>query len=325
MVKRVPTTDYRLPTTYIDSVQMQKLYFLRCFPESVLVIAAGEPLDAEGLVEGFFEVFEEVAGGVGGDVEVFQVRVDAKVHGVAAGGADEAGDAVFLAFVEAFGQGEEEGEHADLAHLGGGEDVGLAIGFEVFPGVAVVEGADEGAHDLFAVGPAEDVGVGGHVGAVAGVAVVVDEISYVMEEGSGGEDVSHAVIETMDFLPLVKEGEGHGGDVAGVEGVLHGEGIEVVFDGAKEHVFFAVAVAVVDGVVVVEEESFAKAAAGDGEVGGFGFADDFLDDQGAGDDDVGAFAGEAADFLAFFVGFAGDHADFFEEVFYGEMVVVQFG
>ncbi len=275
-------------------------------------------------MEGFFEVFQKVAGGVGGDVEVFQVGVDAQVHGVGAGGADEAGDGVFLAFVEAFGEGEEEGEHAYLAHLRGGQDVGLAIGFQIFPGVAVVEGADEGAHDLFAVGPAEDVGVGGHVGTVAGVAVVVDQISYVVEEGGGGEDVAHAAVQAMDFLPLVEEGEGHGGDVVGVEGVLHGQGVQVVLDGALEHVFFPVAVVVVEGVVVVEEESFSEAAAGNGEVGGFGFADDFLYHQGAGDDDVSPFTGEAADFLAFFVGFAGDHADFFEKVFHREMVVVKF-
>ena len=93
---------------------------------------AGEPLDAEGEMECLFEVFDKGGCRVSRDIEIFPIRIDAKIHRRFVGGTDDTGDAVLLTFVEAFRHGKEEGEDAYLTHLGRRQDMCLSICLEVF-------------------------------------------------------------------------------------------------------------------------------------------------------------------------------------------------
>ena len=188
----------------------------------------------------------------------------------------------------------------------------------------MVEGADEGAHNLLPVGPAENMGVGGDVGAVPGMAVIVDDGAGVMKEAGGKEEIPHAVIEMMRFLPLVEHGKSHGGDVGGMEIVFQRKGVEVVLHRGNEHVLFPVPFLIVNGVIVVEEEAFPKAAAGDGEVRGTGFPHDFLYHQGTGNDNVRPLFRKSGDFLPFFIGLSADGFHQGKEVFHRKVVVMEF-
>lgn len=131
---------------------------------------------------------------MGRDVEVIPAGVDTKVQGFSGGGADKTGNALLVAFVQTFSQGEKEGHHADFFHLQVREDTDVAVGFQEFAGIAMVEGADKGAHDLLSMGPAENVGVSGDVGTVPGMAVVIDNGAGVMEKAGSIEKVSHAIV-----------------------------------------------------------------------------------------------------------------------------------
>ena len=86
-----------------DMTFITDLDFLRCFYQLVCRAGAGEPLDAQRDVECFFKVFHQWCCGVGRDVEVFSIGIEAKVHGIFHRRTDEAGDAMFVAFIEAFG------------------------------------------------------------------------------------------------------------------------------------------------------------------------------------------------------------------------------
>ena len=83
--------------------------FPRCFDELIPVTASGEPLDAEGKMECFFKVFDQRRCRVSRDIEIFPIRIDAKIHRRFVGGTDDTGDAVLLTFIEAFRHGKEEG------------------------------------------------------------------------------------------------------------------------------------------------------------------------------------------------------------------------
>ena len=124
---------------------------------------------------------------MGRNVEVIPAGVDAKVQGFPGGGADKTGDALLVAFVQTFRQGKEEGHHADFFHLQIRENTDMAVGFQEFAGIAVMEGADKGTHDLLSMGPAENVGVSGDVGTVPGMAVVIDNGAGVMEKAGSIE------------------------------------------------------------------------------------------------------------------------------------------
>lgn len=60
-----------------------------------------------------------------------------------------------------------------------------------------MKGADQGAHKLFPVGPAENVGIGGDVGTVTGMTVVIDDGACVMEKAGGCQYTAHSVVETV--------------------------------------------------------------------------------------------------------------------------------
>ena len=66
--------------------------------------ASGEPLDAEGKMECFFKVFDQRRCRVSRDIEIFPIRIDAKIHCSLVGGTDDTGDAVLLTFIETFRQ-----------------------------------------------------------------------------------------------------------------------------------------------------------------------------------------------------------------------------
>lgn len=226
---------------------------LCCFDELIPVAASREPLDAEGKMECFFKVFDQRRCRVSRDIEIFPIRIDAKIHRSLVGGTDDTGDAVLLTFIEAFRHGKEEGEDADLTHLCSRQDMCLPIRFEVLSGVSMVKSADQSAHHLFAVCPAEDMRIRCHVAAVAGVAVVIDQISYVMQAGCRGENITHARVELVDLLPLIEHGECGRGDILGVEIIGYRKGIEIILHRAAEHVVLLVSVFVIDGIIVVEE------------------------------------------------------------------------
>ena len=187
------------------------------------------------------------------DIEIFPIRIDAKIHRSLVGGTDDTGNAVLLTFIEAFRHGKEEGEDADLTHLCSCQDMCLPIRFEVLSGVSMVKSANQSAHHLFAVCPAEDMRIRCHVAAVAGVAVVIDQISYVMQAGCRGENITHARVELVDLLPLIEHGECGRGDILGVEIIGYWKGIEIILHRAAEHVVLLFSVFVVDGIIVVEE------------------------------------------------------------------------
>lgn len=79
--------------------------------------ASREPLDSEGQLEDFTEFGNQVLHSMGRNVEIFTVCVNPKVHGRFAGSAYNAGNALFMTFVESFCQGQEKRKHTDLLHL----------------------------------------------------------------------------------------------------------------------------------------------------------------------------------------------------------------
>lgn len=117
---------------------------------------------------------------MGRNIKIIPASVDAKIHGLSGRGADEAGNALFMAFIESFGQSQEKGHHTNFLHLQVRKNADMGIGLQEFAGIAMMESADEGAHDLFSVGPAEYVGIGGDVSAMPGMAVVVDDGAGIM-------------------------------------------------------------------------------------------------------------------------------------------------
>ena len=64
---------------------------------------------------------------MGGNIEVVPAGVDAKVHGSTGGSADEAGDTLFVAFIEPLRQGQKEGHHADFLHLEVRQDTDVGV------------------------------------------------------------------------------------------------------------------------------------------------------------------------------------------------------
>ena len=53
-------------------------------------------------MECFFKVFDQRRCRVSRDIEIFPIRIDAKIHRSLVGGTDDTGDAVLLTFIEAF-------------------------------------------------------------------------------------------------------------------------------------------------------------------------------------------------------------------------------
>ena len=174
----------------------------------------------------------------------------------------------------------------------------MSAGFQNFSGIAVVESGYEGAHDLFLVGEAENMGIGDHVGTVPGMAVVVDEAAYIMKKAGGGEERAIPFGQAMEALPVIEEIERHGCDIPGVGGIIKREGFPVILNGGEEHLVLPVLAGSVDGIVVMKEKPFPDAAARDGEALCAGETHQFGHDKGSGNDDVGPLRGKAGDALS---------------------------
>lgn len=199
----------------------------------------------------------------------------------------------------------------------------MKIGFQQLAGVAVMEGRDQRADELFLVGQAEEMGVGDHVGAVAGVAVVVDKAAHVVQETGGNEEEPIPFGEAVEGLPVIKEIDRHGGDVAGMRQVVEGKGLPVIADRSEQHVVLPVFIFSVDRVVVMEKETFPDAAAGNGKVFRLCEAHELCHDERARDDDVCPLGGEAGDAFPFGEVFPADLIDEREKALGGKLVIVQ--
>ena len=78
------------------------------------------------------------------------------------------------------------------------------------------------------------------------------------------------------MLPLIEHGKGKGSDITGMECVLPGNRMEIILDRIDQHMLALIPVLVINRIIVMEEEPFTKAAAGDRKIRRLGFPDDFL-------------------------------------------------
>ena len=188
----------------------------------------------------------------------------------------------------------------------------------------MVESTEERAHDLFLLGPAENVCIGRNVCAVACMVVIVDHGTRIMKEACSHQECTHTGAESVDMLPLIEHGKGKGSDITGMECVLPGNRMEIILDRIDQHMLALIPVLVINRIIVMEEEPFTKAAAGDRKIRRLGFPDDFLNSQGACNDDISALGRKAADALALFEGLGGNILYHFKKIFGRQVVIMQF-
>ena len=231
------------------------------------------------------------------DFASFRIQKDAELGGAGGDVTDETCDALFFRFVQSFGDGKKSGDFFGAKDIVFRHEAEDGVRAEDFARVSAVASGGERADALLAMREAEEMGVHNHVAAVTRVAVVIDEHADVVENAGRQEKLAVARRKTVETAPAVEKGERHRCHIGDVGFVVGRQGVVIIFRGSAEHIF--------DGqravlfLVIIEEKTFANAAAGDGQSLGRGHLRDGGNDERARDDDVRALGREAGDAFSF--------------------------
>lgn len=176
---------------------------------------------------------------------------------------------------------------------------------------------------MFAMRQAEDLSILDHIGAVAGMAVEVDGDTDIVQQGSRLQQLSVIFIQFVQILPGVEHGQRQFGDVFAVGSVRRVKGHDVLsaalqdVRGDQRQIFRLG--------IIVEEQAFAQAAAGNGQLftaGGFQQAVDYTRTS---QNNISTVAAESSYFTALFQSGAAQLAENIMERLSGEFIVMDLG